>query len=196
MSELQQTEKTNVLGWGNLGFWHDDTRDFRVAWRDMARELAGLCPQKKLVRLVSYGCGRGAELAYFQEIWGLREAIGIDADLGSIELAKALWQRPGLFFNQADAMDYVPRQDYFDAAIILDGAKNPSPVAKDVIVIKFSELGFSLIALITSCIELYSVTDPLICAELISFISTKMNLLAPKYVIALLVSGGISSVVT
>lgn len=112
-----------ILAWSNLGYWDEHCTDYVQACRKLADQLAQaihLTPQDALLDL---GCGQGASLVHWQQVYDIQDITAVELQAACIEqIQQHLKPVPHLYQASFLQLDQLNIQKKFDAVLCIDAA--------------------------------------------------------------------------
>lgn len=112
-----------VLAWSNLGYWDEHCTNYVQACRKLADQMAQAIELSSDDALLDLGCGQGASLVHWQQIYGIHDLTAVELQGACIEkIQRHLEPLPLLYQASFLQLDQLNIQKKFDAVLCIDAA--------------------------------------------------------------------------
>lgn len=112
-----------ILAWSNLGYWDAHCTDYVQACRQLADQLAMAIDLKAQDALLDLGCGQGASLLHWQQVYGVTDLTAVELQASCVaQIQQHIAVLPTLYRASFLQLAELNIQKRFDAILCIDAA--------------------------------------------------------------------------
>lgn len=112
-----------TLAWRNLGYWDANTQDYSQACRQLADHLAQAVQLKASDQVLDLGCGQGASLQHWQQVYAVTSLSAVELQQSCItQIQQHLSPCPSLYTGDFYQLADLQLAQVFDVVLCIDAA--------------------------------------------------------------------------
>lgn len=112
-----------ILAWSNLGYWDEHCTDYVQACRQLADQLAKAIHLNAQDVLLDLGCGQGASLVHWQQVYDITDLTAVELQAACIaQIQQHIAVLPTLYHASFLQLAELNIQKQFDAVLCIDAA--------------------------------------------------------------------------